>query len=153
MCTLLIFFHGLNRNVRCFFTWKVKFTSSDTAESYMAEAVSLGQLQAGTVAGGQQSFVLLCGAARDDGADSMQDIAAWEGKCRCDFCPAGFFFMPLLSHQFCAGQPELYSGEGVNGVPYTYHNHTLRQAVKILRIYLCNRLGRGAPNTPRQHNL
>ena len=153
MCTLLIFFHGLNRNVRRFFTWKVKFTSSDTAESYMAEAVSLGQLQAGTVAGGQQPFVLLCGAARDDGADSMQDIAAWEVKCRCDFCPAGFFFMPLLSHQFCAGQPELYSGEGVNGVPYTYHNHTLRQAVKILRIYLCNRLGRGAPNTPRQHNL
>lgn len=153
MCTLLIFFHGLNRNVRRFFTWKVKFTSSDTAESYMAEAVSLGQLQAGTVAGGQQPFVLLCGAARNDGSDSMQDIAAWEVKCRGDFCPAGFFFMPLLSHQFCAGQPELYSGEGVNGVPYTYHNHTLRQAVKILRIYLCNRLGRGAPNTPRQHNL
>lgn len=44
-------------------------------------------------------------------------------------------------------------GESLDSLPYTYHNHTLRQAVKILRIYLCNRLGRGAPNTPRQHNL
>ena len=46
----------------------------------------------------------------------MQDIAAGQVEGRRDFCPAGFLLVPLRPHQFSAGQPKLYTGEGMDGI-------------------------------------
>ena len=46
----------------------------------------------------------------------MDDIAAGEIICRCDFRLPGLFFMALLFHHLCTGQPELHTCEGVDGV-------------------------------------
>ena len=86
--------------------------------------IFLRQFQAGTVAGGQQFPVPTGEPAAHDRPNGVQDIAAGQVESRRDLRLAGSFFMPLLFHQFGAGQPELDTCKGVDGVCYPYLDYT-----------------------------
>lgn len=144
---------GLDGDTRRQIMGEVEFPCRNAAESHAAQGMSVRKIQAGAVAGGQQLLIPLRDAALHNRPHGMQHIAAWQIVGGGHLGHARRFLMLLPQHDVPARKAQLHAGKGMDGIPYTYHNHTLRQAVKILRIYLCNRLGRGDPNTPRQHSL
>ena len=54
----------------------MEHAGGNAAERDALNAILRGQLQTGTVAGGQQALILRGHTALDDGADGMQDIVA-----------------------------------------------------------------------------
>ena len=54
----------------------MEHAGGDTAERNAVHATLLGQLQTGTVAGGQQALVFRSYTALNAGANGMQDIVA-----------------------------------------------------------------------------
>ncbi len=96
----------------------MKLSRRNAAERHASDPVLPGQLQAGTVAGGQQLPVSLRHRTVDDWSDGMENVIAGQIVGGRELGLPSGFLMPLLFHQFRAGQPELNARIGVNGIPY-----------------------------------
>ena len=94
----------------------MEYAGGDAAKRNTLHAVLPGQLQTGTVAGGQQTLVLWSHTVLDNGADGMQDIVARQIVRLGDFGLPGGLLMTLALHELRAIQPELNACEGMDAV-------------------------------------
>ena len=91
---------------------KVKFPGGYAAKSNALAVVFHGQLQAGTITGGQPLTILLSDGAADYRPHGMQDMLAGQIEGRSDLCLADGFFMSLPAHHVIAEEPQLDAASG-----------------------------------------
>ena len=94
----------------------MKHAGGDAAKRDALHAVLPGQLQTGTVAGGQQALILRGYTAIDNGADGVQHIVAGQIVSLGNFGLPGRLFMTLAFHELSAVQSELYARKGMDAV-------------------------------------
>lgn len=94
----------------------MEYAGGDAAKRNTLYAVLLGQLQTGTVAGGQQTFIFRGHAALNDGADGMQYIVAGQIVGFCDLGLPGWLLVTLALYEPGAIQPELNARKGMDAV-------------------------------------
>ena len=94
----------------------MEHAGGDTAERNAFYTILRGQLQAGTVAGGQQALILRRHTALNDGADGVQDIVTGQIVGPGDFGLPGWLLMALALHELGAVQPELDARKSMDAV-------------------------------------
>lgn len=122
---------GVDGDLRRRFVGEAEFARGNAAERDAAQSLRVRKVKAGAVARGQRFPVFGRDPAVHHRSDRVQHIAAGQIERGGQLRPACRFLAALPLHDLRAIQAQLHAGEGVDGVPYTYHNHTLRQAVKI----------------------
>ena len=86
------------------------------AERNALDTILRGQLQTGTVAGGQQALIFRGHTALNDGADGVQHIVAGQIVSLGNFGLPSRLFMTLAFHELSAVQSELYARKGMDAV-------------------------------------
>lgn len=94
----------------------MEHAGGDAAERDTFHAILPGQIQTGTVAGGQQALILRGHTALNDGAHCVQHIVAGQIVGFRDFGLPGRLLMALAFHELGAVQPELDTRECVDTV-------------------------------------
>ena len=108
--------HSFYGNLSGSLVGEMKHAGGDAAKRDALHAVLPGQLQTGTVAGGQQALILRGYTAIDNGADGVQHIVAGQIVSLGNFGLPGRLFMTLAFHELSAVQSELYARKGMDAV-------------------------------------
>ena len=120
----LIFFYGIDRDLRGYIVWEVKLARADTAERYTLQTVLLRFIQTGDITAFEQLAVLVCEPAADNRSYCVDNILARQVISGCDFRLTCRLLVTLLPHHLITGITELNARKGMDCIYNLRHHHT-----------------------------
>ena len=110
----LIFFYGIDRDLRGYIVWEVKLARADTAERYTFQIILHSFIQAGEVTAFEQLAVFVREPAADNRSYCVDNILARKIISGCDFRLTCRLLVTLLPHHLITGITELNARKGMD---------------------------------------